>query len=79
MYWISCHTLIDSRLCWDYGTATSVYFGVESSKLGQAVSGIGDKGRGGEGGWGGHESGIERGVKLGGGDGMKDKGIEWGP
>ena len=56
-----------------------MYFGVESSKLGQAVSGIGDKGRCGEEGWGGHESGIERGVKLGGGDGMKDKGIEGGP
>ena len=79
MYWISCHTLIDSRLCSDFSTATSVYFGVESSKLGQAVSGIGDKGRGGEEVWGGHESGVERGVKLGGGDGMKDKGIEGGP
>ena len=56
-----------------------MYFGVESSKLGQAVSGIGDKGRGGEGEWGGHESGVERGVKLGGGDEMKDEGIEWGP
>ena len=32
-------TLIDSRLCSDFSTATSVYFGVESSKLGQAVSG----------------------------------------
>ena len=41
--------------------------------------GLGTKGRGGEGGWGGHESGVERGVKLGGGDGMKDKGIEGGP
>ena len=39
-----------------------MYFGVESSKLGQAVSGIGDKGRGGEGGWGGHGSGDERGI-----------------
>ena len=37
-------TLIDSRLCSDFSTATSVYFGVESSKLGQAVSGK----------WGGH-------------------------
>ena len=36
--------LIDSRLCSDFSTATSVYFGVESSKLGQAVSGK----------WGGH-------------------------
>ena len=62
MYWISCHTLIDSRLCSDFSTATSVYFGVESSKLGQAVSGIGDKGRGGEGGCGGHGSGHERGI-----------------
>ena len=40
---------------------------------------LGTKERGGEGGWGGHESGVERGVKLGGGDGMKDKGIEGGP
>ena len=37
-------TLIDSRLCSDFSTATSAYFGVESSKLGQAVSGK----------WGGH-------------------------
>ena len=43
------------------------------------VTRLGTKGRGGEGGWGGHESGVERGVKLGGGDGMKDKGIEGGP
>ena len=42
---ILSHTaLIDSRLCSDFSTATSVYFGVESSKLGQAVSGK----------WGGH-------------------------
>ena len=34
----------DNRLCSDFSTATSVYFGVESSKLGQAVSGK----------WGGH-------------------------
>ena len=40
---------------------------------------LGTKRRSGEGGWGGHESGVERGVKLGGGDGMKDKGIEGGP
>ena len=41
--------------------------------------GLGTKGRGDEGGWGGHESGVERGVKLRGGDGMKDNGIEVGP
>ena len=43
-------TLIDSRLCSDFSTATSVYFGVESSKLGQAVSGK----------WGGHGVGDGR-------------------
>ena len=48
-------TLIDSRLCSDFSTATSVYFGVESSKLGQAVSGK----------WGGH--GVDDGGRREGG------------
>ena len=46
------------------------------SSGGEVKVGLGTKRRGGEGGWGGHESGVERGVKLGGGDGMKDYGIE---
>ena len=46
IYWIYCHTLIDFRLCSGLSTATSVYFGAESSKLvslrqwGSSVKGI---------------------------------------
>ena len=79
MYWISCHTLIESRLyVWDFSAATSVYCDVESSKLRLAM-GVGKLRYGGEvneilghGDWGAmrvartrHSSGGEAKVGLG--------------
>ena len=66
IYWIYCHTLIDFRLCPGLSTATSVYFGAESSKLVSlrqwGSSDMKVRWRGSWWGLGSHESGEERGI-----------------
>ena len=89
IYWIYCHTLIDFRLCSGLSTATSVYFGAESSKLVSlrqwGSSDMKVRWRGSWWGLGCHESGEERGIaqvekwKIGDkGRGGEERTVRWG-
>ena len=89
IYWIYCHTLIDFRLCSGLSTATSVYFGAESSKLVSlrqwGSSDMKVRWRGSWWGLGSHESGEERGIaqvekwKIGDkGRGGEERTVRWG-